>query len=241
MLLPSRGYNKDSLGAANGIMGLPASKSLLDLFLTSRSQMAKQILDNTSKYHLWVDRVGGFLVCLQDRVLIGQAIPNHQVDIPILGDLSREHAVIIRDGEDYLLESVAPTWIADRRVNKPTRLDDGGTIRLGEHVTMRFRLPNPLSQSARLEFVSRHDLQPSVDAVLLMSESLILGSQPNHHVVCPQWSDSVALARSTQAKSLRYRAGVGVEINNESAENMGILAAGAQLTGSDFALSLEAF
>ena len=49
---------------------------------------------------LWVDAVGGYLVCLGDEIVLGQAIPGTTVDVPILADLSRrprfeEKAVII--------------------------------------------------------------------------------------------------------------------------------------------------
>ena len=83
-------------------------------------------------------------------------------------------------------------------------------------------------------------MQPSVDAIVLMSDSMVLGPQPDHHVFCPRWSESVAMARTSETDAFRYRAVNDVEINSESAEISGVLAAGAQLTGADFALCLEA-
>ena len=54
----------------------------------------------TDKFMLWVDAVGGFLVCGADQVRIGQPVHCSSVDIPILGDISSRHASIRRDGED---------------------------------------------------------------------------------------------------------------------------------------------
>ncbi|MCG8583415.1 MAG: hypothetical protein MI757_01725, partial [Pirellulales bacterium] len=54
---------------------------------------------SSSRLALWVDEVGGYLVCLSDQLTIGQPVSGSEVDIPILGDVSRKHAVIERDAE----------------------------------------------------------------------------------------------------------------------------------------------
>src|ERR1700730_3640884 len=46
-------------------------------------------LEPASQYLLWIDGVGGFLVCLSHRVTLGQANPESIVDIPLLADISR--------------------------------------------------------------------------------------------------------------------------------------------------------
>ncbi len=51
------------------------------------------------RFLVWVDTVGGYLVCLDDEVILGQAGPNSQADVPLMGDLSRNHATLVRDGE----------------------------------------------------------------------------------------------------------------------------------------------
>ena len=53
---------------------------------------------------LWVDAVGGFLVCLDDQVVLGQPSPGGAIALPILADLSRRHAVIRREAGAYVLE-----------------------------------------------------------------------------------------------------------------------------------------
>ncbi len=67
------------------------------------------------RFLLWVDGVGGYLVCLADEVVIGQAIPHGGADVPIQGDLSRLHATIRRQGEGYLLQPDAETRVDRRR------------------------------------------------------------------------------------------------------------------------------
>ena len=50
------------------------------------------------RFLLWIDGVGGYLVCLGDEVILGQASSEYQVDIPIQADLSRRHAKISPTG-----------------------------------------------------------------------------------------------------------------------------------------------
>ena len=55
---------------------------------------------------LWVDSVGGYLVCTADEVVLGQPVAEGGPDIAIMADLSRRHAVIRRQGGNYSIEAV---------------------------------------------------------------------------------------------------------------------------------------
>src|SRR5262249_59757954 len=56
------------------------------------------------RFFLWIDGVGAYLVCLGNRVSIGQATGEGPVDVPLFADVSRIHAALTRDTEGYLLE-----------------------------------------------------------------------------------------------------------------------------------------
>ena len=127
------------------------------------------------RFLMWVDGVGGYLVCMADEVLLGQAIANSGADIPIVGDLSRHHATIARQGENYVIRPHATTRVEGRELTSPRCLRDGDEIELGPSFRMRFRQPHPLSATSRLDFLSHHRTQPATDGVLLMANSCILG------------------------------------------------------------------
>src|SRR5262249_55200767 len=55
------------------------------------------------RFFLWVDGVGGYLVCLSPRVTVGQAAGDTPADVPVYADLAKVHAEITRDAEGYLL------------------------------------------------------------------------------------------------------------------------------------------
>ena len=61
------------------------------------------------RFMMWVDGVGGYLTCLSDEVRIGQAVAGNPVEIPVIGDLSRNHVTIVRQGEGYLIRPHGPT------------------------------------------------------------------------------------------------------------------------------------
>ncbi len=189
------------------------------------------------RFVLWVDGVGGFLVCTADTVSLGQPGPGGDSDIAILGDLSRNHARIRRGGEGYLLEPVREVTVNGRPVSAPTTLTDGALIDLGGGVKLRFRRPHALSATARLEFLSRHRTVPAVDAVLLMSDSCVLGPGPNSHVVCRDWKQDVVLSRHDG--QLYCRTNGRLEVNGVCCEGRSPIERNAQIAGDDFSLSLE--
>ena len=80
---------------------------------------------------LWVDSVGGYLVCLRDEVVLGQPAGGATPDVPILGDLSRRHAIIRRQGEGYSIEAVREVRLDGQSVQRTAPLWDGSVIELG--------------------------------------------------------------------------------------------------------------
>ncbi len=195
------------------------------------------------RYMLWVDAVGGFLVCLADEIAIGQAAPIDAADVPIQADLSRRHAVIRRDQEGYSIEPVSSdkparsVKIDGRPIERAATLTDGRMIELGEGVRMRFRRPHPLSATARLEMVSHHRTQPATDGILLMADSCILGRGPQSHVVARDLASEVVLFR--QGLGLGCRSGSPLQINGIEYPRRGPVGAGSRVQGEGFSFMLE--
>jgi hypothetical protein len=174
---------------------------------------------------------------LRDHVVLGQPAPGAQRDIPILGDVSRRHAIIRREGEAYTIEAMRPVSIDGRAVRRAAALADGNTIELGEGVRLRFCVPHPMSATARLEFVSRHRTQPSTDAVLLMAETCLLGPATNSHVVAPGWKHEIVLYRHDG--SLACRSAAAITVDGATRRGRSILQNRSRVEGEEFAFSLE--
>jgi hypothetical protein len=189
------------------------------------------------RFLLWVDAVGGFLVCPQREVVVGLAVPDSAVDIPIQGDLARRHATILRDAEGYVLTPEAETRIDGRLLRGPVVLGDKSLIELGPAVKLRFRRPHPLSATARLEPASHHRTRPAVDGVLLLAESCVLGPSPMSHVVARHWRDGILLFH--HGDELRCRVAGRLEIDGAVWRGEGPIQRNSHVAGSDFSLSLE--
>lgn len=191
------------------------------------------------RFWLWVDSVGGFLVCEGDSIVIGQPVPDDSVNVPILADLSRRHATIRRQGDAYLLEAAREARLNGANVDQPARLGREALIELGSAVRLRFRQPHPLSLSARLDLVSHHRTQPFTSGILLAHETLILGPALNSHIVCPGWKHELVLFRAADGPWYCRAAGVELEVDGQPVKGRCLLGERSRIVGPDFSISLE--
>src|SRR5262249_4013906 len=104
------------------------------------------------RFLLWIDGVGGYLVCMGARITLGQATPETNVDVPLFADVSRVHATLTRDNEGYLLEALRPVQVNGEAVKKAL-LRPNDRLTIGGGCQVQFRQPAPVSSSARLDVV----------------------------------------------------------------------------------------
>ena len=178
--------------------------------MTSSSTEFRQTQPAT-RFHLWVDGVGAYLLCLGERVTIGgPADPSKQADVSLLANLSRRHATFTRSGEGYVIEPLGQCWVGNRQITEPTPLAGDDTIRLGTSVALKFRLPSVLTATGVLDFLSDHRPVYSVDGVIMMEETCLLGPGSEHHVICPNWPETVVLFRRNEQFWCKSRSPVSV-------------------------------
>ena len=189
------------------------------------------------RFVLWVDGVGGYLVCLSDEITLGQATPETTVDIPILADLSGKHATLRRQGEHYLIEPAGKVFLDGSRVEEPTLLTDNDLLTLGDDVELRFRTSHPLSATACLDFTNHYRTEPRSDAILLISQSLILGPDNHNHVVCRQWPENIVLFH--EKNRLYCRSTQAVELDGRPLKSTTPILCGQQISLDGCAISLE--
>jgi hypothetical protein len=185
---------------------------------------------------LWIDGVGGYLVCLGNRVSLGRPQHGTSVDVPLLADISRLHAELTRDAEGYVIEAHRPVWLNDRPLDRGL-LRDKDRITLGSSCRLEFRLPVPLSNSARLEILGSHRLALAVDAVLLMADTLVLGPGSLSHVQVPEQKRQVVLCRCKEGIGVRY-AGV-FRVNEKAYTNRADVKLPATVCTDEVVFSLE--
>jgi len=188
------------------------------------------------RFLLWLDAVGGYLVCLDDEVVLGRAGTDSTADVPLLGDLSRKHATVVRDGEGYVIRAIKPTFVNGKNVTTAP-LRDGDVIRLGSTVELEFRQPSPVSATARLRVVSRHRLPLAVDGVILMAETCIVGDSKQAHIAAPGLTAPIVLYR--QGETLWCRAPGGFEVDGRTCAARAPLTMKSSVLGEGYSFSLE--
>lgn len=194
---------------------------------------------------IWIDGVGCFWLSQRERLTIGgpgnpSAKPDDardSADLPILSDLKRQHATIVRTGEGYLLEAHGLVRVAGREVLDRTALADGALIELGRSVRLRFRLPSALSLSARLDFLSDHRPSQAVDGVVLLADTCLLGPGDDNHVVCSDWPGQVLLVR--QGHELWCRSRQALTVNGHRLGSGRHLQSGDVVAGDELRFRIE--
>jgi hypothetical protein len=192
--------------------------------------------ESAGRFLLWIDGVGGYLVCLGNRITLGQALPEAVVDVALFADVSRLHATLSRDSEGYLLEAARPVQVNGKYVERAL-LHPGDRVTLGRSCQLQFHQPVPVSASARLDLVSGHRLRPGVDGVLLMADTLVLGPGHQAHVPMPDLAQPVILFRGKDGLAVRHQG--KLTIDGCACDERGTLGPASTVAGEDFALAVE--
>jgi hypothetical protein len=186
---------------------------------------------------LWVDAVGGFLMCFDECVVLGQPSAGDTIAVPILADLSRRHAVIRREDGAYVLEPMQRTFVDGREITAPFVLAENQLIQLGDNVRIRFTKPHALSATARLTIESHHKTQPSADSILLMADSCVLGPNRHCHVRCREWQRDLVVFRRDDRLFCRASEPLTIDGIIHARENE--IQSGARVEGDDFSFTWE--
>ena len=192
--------------------------------------------DSGRRFMLWIDGIGGYLICLGNRVTIGQATPPANVDIPLVADVSRLHAAVSRDSEGYLLEAFRATNVNGQPAEK-VLLQSGDRVTLGSCCQFRFSQPVPISTTAQLEVTSGHRMPLAVEKVFLMADTLVLGLGSQVHVEMPEVRQSIVLFRNKEGLGVRYPGDLVVD--GVPCRERGVLGTNSKVTGDDFTFAVE--
>ena len=133
-----------------------------------------------------------------------------------------------------------PDWRADSGRPARRHLPDGQSV-TATCVTIanrgRFRIPSVLAGSALIDFESHHRPPHSVDGIILMTDSILLGPRQDHHISCPDWPELVVIY--TQDGVLRCRSKSPLSINGMSVRDSAVLSDGTIVSGDDFRFRIE--
>ncbi|MDG1893921.1 MAG: FHA domain-containing protein [Fuerstiella sp.] len=190
------------------------------------------------KYMLWIDGVGAWQLCVGQSFIIGApSFEKQSADIALLANISRMHASIERNGEEWRLTAHQPTTVSGRTIDQDTALCSGDEIRLAERVRLGFRIPSILSTSAIIDFESDHRPSHSVDGVILLADHCLLGPRRDHHIFCTRWSEVVVLF--SNGGKLRCRSKAALSVDGKIAGDSFDLKHGCVVTGEELRFRVE--
>lgn len=190
------------------------------------------------RFLLWVDGVGGYLVCPAPRVTFGLATPDGPVDVPLYADVSRLHAEVSRDGEGYVIESGKGVLVNGQEVGRAV-LTAGDRLTLGSTCQFMFHRPVSVSSTARLELTSGHRLTLPVDGVLLMGNELILGPGPQVHIPVSDSPVRVLLYRSKDGIGVRVEGDREFRVGDRPHTDRALLTFPSVVSTDTFAFAVE--
>jgi hypothetical protein len=116
-------------------------------------------------------------------------------------------------------------------------LQPGDRVTVGAACQFLFRLPVPGNTTARLELVSGHRLPTSVDGVILMAETLVLGPGPQAHVSIAELAHPVVLFRHRDGLGLRHQG--EMRVNGQVSPGRTLLPPRATVSGGDVGFAIE--
>lgn len=124
-------------------------------------------------WQLWIDRGGGFRLLTAPQISLGGGGDRPLADVAVRGPWPRRAAVLQRRSDgDWLYPAGAGSG---RPLGQQETLTWNGC-------SLHYRRPTPLSRSARLTASPPVRFVDSIDAVVWMADSLLLGPEAHNHV-----------------------------------------------------------
>lgn len=200
------------------------------------------------RYIAWIDGVGAWLILTGSSIAVGRMNGNvsplvaaspaeQEPEIALVANLSRNHARIKRVDENYVLKPDSSVKIQGRPIGFETVLPDSCEITLGDSVRLAFSIPTPLSATARMTFASEHRPRTSVDGVILMAETCLLGPSASDHIHCRNWSESIVLVQTSSGIAVKSKQ--ELQIGGRRANATDVVSDGQVVSADEFRFRLE--
>lgn len=193
---------------------------------------------------MWIDGIGGFLLVSTPEAWIGRYVEQPGVPIALAADLHRRHARIDYLDSAHWLSLKGPGQVDGQTIASSHRLTSGDTIRLGGSTELNYRQPYPNTGTATLTMSGAHRTIPWSDAIILLGESLMIGSGRRSHLYCPDWQRTLVFFRCRGQLYLRCggsNLGGPIELDGRRLDGAThLVRPDSRIVGDRFAIKFEA-
>lgn len=145
-----------------------------------------------TQFLLQVDGAGGYLVARGRRTTIGPISSSRHPHVGLLAPADLPVVSIERLDDDYFLRSDGSVRVNDKLVSDKL-LNHGDRIALRPRLGIRFLIPNAASTSAVLELSGARLPRQDVRRIILLDESIVLGSDRTAHIAVSGLQESIVL------------------------------------------------
>lgn len=138
-----------------------------------------------SRWRLWVDGCGGYLLLTGSQWSVGGVDPRSPAEICVRTDWPRRAGMIHRKGGDYFWQHANDD--THQLINPKQPLPIGGSA------AMTLTCPSPLCNSAVLSIRPPHRFADHIDEVMLVDQTLLMGAGKDRHIVTREFTDEAVL------------------------------------------------
>jgi hypothetical protein len=233
-------FINDSRSGTQAISGTGPMWASCSMLPAVEATVRELVVSNSpvKRYMLWIDGVGAWQICLGSSFSIGApTFESESADITLLANISRQHASIVHEADQWRVVTDHATTISGRTVTSTAGIRSGDQLCLANRVKLGFRIPSVLSSSAVIDFESNHRPEHTVDGIILMVDHCLLGPRHDQHICCPDWPDVVVLY--VQDGMLRCRSAVPLQVDGKPVSDSAPLRHGAIVDGEDLRFRIE--
>ena len=134
-----------------------------------------------SRWRLWVDGSGGYLLLTGDRWTLGGVSDQAEADIRVRADWPRLAGRIEREAGDYFWCDMYHKGLIPK---ERTLVTHGQQLPIPGSATVTLIQPSPLTATAVLDLAPPHRYDEHVDRVILVDGTLLIGPSPECHIRC---------------------------------------------------------
>lgn len=140
-----------------------------------------------SRWRLWVDGSGGYLLLTGDRWSFGGVSEHAEADIRVRADWPRLAGRIEREAGDYFW---CDMYHKGSIPKDRTLVTHGQQLPIPGSATVTLIQPSPLTATAVLDLAPPHRFDEHVDRVILVDGTLLIGPSPECHIRCERAKDN---------------------------------------------------
>ena len=148
-----------------------------------------------SRWRLWVDGCGGFLLIDGSSWTVGGFDQRTPADICVRADWPRRAGTIIRKAADYFWQPWQSEGTTSTKTEaiKPQLIKPQSPLPIAGSAEMTLSCPSPLCNSATLNLRDPHRFEGHVDGVVLADHLLLMGPTPDCHIRTSDFPEQIIL------------------------------------------------